>query len=241
MFPVDENGIPGAMGDDRYFDGGDSAAIVGTVWACGGRTVSLGKFIGDMGNPVRHPDATKWYGKRNRFSRDQLIPMICAGIKLGQNPYIDFLYNDHKERWLLTAWNSVPNFTMDDTDTKFPDPCGPEIWALWIRYKKPWWAHAVLWLLDVYTLLGAIQWRLFPKNQLTRNHMLVSLAMRDNLPTVTGWLVNKINNWENLIALWTEHCYRSYEYDTSELFWRAVCRNTKDEYVITEQVYATRK
>lgn len=240
MFPVDENGIPGTMGDDRYFDGGDSAAIAGTIWALGGVTCFPEKFISTKRFvPVRHPDSTKWYGKTDRFSRDQLIPMLCCGIA-AKSIALELLFLAHRRRWFLTSWNTKQNHVMDGP-SKFPDICGPEIWALWIRYKWPnaWWARVILNFLDIQTLLGAIQWRLFPPSQLTRNHMLVSLAIRDTAPTLLGWLVNKINDWTDLIAMWKEHCYRSYEYDTSELF-TAVLLKLEARVLIEEQVFKTR-
>lgn len=241
MYPVDENGIPGAMGDDRFFDGGDSAAIVGTIEACGGETVGLDNFITNFG-PVRHPDSSKWYGKLNRFSRDQLIPLICAGIYNGKYAAIDYLCRMHKRKWFMTAWNRVPNYVMDEEYTKFPDICGPEVWALWIRYKYPQSrvANFSLQFLDVQTFIGAVQWRLLPKNQLTRNHMLVSLVLRDCQPTIFGWLVWKINDWAKLIGLWSEHCRVSYEYDTTEYFQYALNEFQGPKPMVFDQVYKTR-
>lgn len=234
MYPVDENGIPGTMGDDRYYDGGDSAAICGTLWALGRRIIGLNEFTG-WNAPVRHPDHTKWYGKEDRFSRDQLIPMICAGIAAFQHPKIDCIFTWHKSKWFLTAWNTVGNF--DDGKPQWPDITGPEIWSLWIRYKKPWWGYPLLYVFDIQTFIGAIQWRWFPKNQLCRNHMLVSLAMK-TWPTVWSWLVNKINDWHALTAVWGEHCFRAYEYDTSDWFSYAVFGGEKP--VVEEQKYKTR-
>lgn len=241
MYPVDENGIPGAMGDDRFFDGGDSAAIVGTLICLGADPMPLSNFIGS-GAPIRHPDVTKWYGQTNRFSRDQLIPLICIGPMLGKIRLDDFfaleqIFHWHKAKWFLTAWNTKPNFVMDGP-TKFPDICGPEVWALWIRYAKPWWGYPLLYLLDIQTFIGAIQWRWFPKNQLCRNHMLVSLAMK-TWPTVWSWLVNKINDWDALIKMWREHCYRAYEYNTADFFFRAAI-DPEWKFKIEEQIYKTK-
>lgn len=242
MYPVDENGIPGTMGDDRFFDGGDSCAIAGTIEALGGSVgnalqwVLPEKFISkDTLTPIRHPDKTKWYGQPNRFSRDQLIPFICWCIP-HRSIALELTFCAHAKRGFLTAWNTVGN--GDNGKPQWPDITGPEVWALWIRYKRPWWGYPLLYVFDIQTFIGSLQWRWFPKNQLCRNHMLVSLAMK-TWPTPWTWLVNKINDWPALASIWREHCYRAYEYDTSDWFEYAVYGG--DKPVTEEQVYKTKE
>src|SRR6185369_6729494 len=77
----DENGYPGTIDWKGEYDGGDTAAILGTL-----RTLypieiplyDIPSFASSI--PARHPDLNKWYGQPDRFSRDQLIPAICGII-----------------------------------------------------------------------------------------------------------------------------------------------------------------
>lgn len=230
---VDEAGLPGAIGDDGKFDGGDTASILGNIIALTEDPNERLRFqlmlpysvIGKHA-PRRHPDQSRWYGQEDRFSRDQLIPIICAGIRLGTNTAVEIIFNWHRGRYFLTAWNTRKNGAFDVPD-KTPDPTGPEIWALWLRYKRPWWARLVLWLLDMETLVGSVIWRWFKNkrhpsgrydNRLTRNHMLVSITARKYMPTVTSRLAYWLNDWPNLWNRWKDHCVAVNEYDTYTLF-----------------------
>lgn len=221
----DENGYPGTIQEDGTYDGGDTAAIMGTVNYFDYQEIVLSPpFDIDHGFiPIRHPDRSKWYGQPDRYSRDQLIPSLCTAIKYPgwQSSYM--LYAAHKRRLFLTTWNTKGNGKMD-MPWKFPDICGPEIWALWIRHKKPWWAHLVLNVLDLQTLIGAIQWRWFtPKtNQITRNHMLVSLVIKTYSPTMVGRLVYWINDWQDLTDRWKACNEATGEYPTWQYFKDAV-------------------
>lgn len=213
----DENGYPGTIQADGSYDGGDTAAIIGTIRALVpymyNITCPMAQCI-----PIRHPDSTKWYGQKDRFSRDQLLAVLCGD--LNQDDYnVPFIYESHKRKYFLTAWNTKGNGQMDMLD-KFPDICGPEVWALWIRIMSPWWSRVLLPLLDIQTLIGAIQWRWFTPatNRVTRNHMLVCLATRSNSPTVTSRLACWINDWQDLVNRWEAHCEAVGEYPTAELF-----------------------
>lgn len=218
----DENNQPGTIQADGSYDGGDTAAIIGTIKALSpvneALLVPLPPWNIWSAVPLRHPDITKWYGQPDRFSRDQLIPNLCAQIRLGEASLYR-LYGAHKRKYFLTAWNTKGNGQID-MPNKFPDICGPEVWALWIRILKPWWAVLALWLLDVQTLIGAFQWRWFTPatNRVTRNHMLVCIATRDNSPTVTSKLANAVNDWPDLVSRWEAHCAATGEYPTAYLF-----------------------
>lgn len=214
----DENGYPGTIQADGSYDGGDTAAIIGTIRALSDNFYPKMLPMLNLYYPLRHPDSTKWYGQKNRFSRDQLISTLCGD--LNQHDFnTPFLYYSHKHKYFLTSWNTKGNGQMDMPD-KFPDICGPEVWALWIRILKPWWGRLLLPLLDVQTLIGAIQWRWFTPatNRVTRNHMLVCLATRSNSPTATSRLACWINNWQDLVNRWEAHCEAVGEYPTAELF-----------------------
>lgn len=213
---IDEHGLPGTEGDNAEFDGGDTAAILGTIGALSDQSPDLMPILG-VNAPVRHPDTTKWYGQEDRFSRDQLIPIICAGVHSGAWP-VNTIYRWHRRRWFLTAWNTRGNGALD-MPKKFPDITGPEVWALWIRFKRPWWARLILCFLDLETMIGSIVWRFQPKsNRLTRNHMLVCITGMRTLPGITMRLANWINDWDDLIGRWKLHCVKGLEYDTAELF-----------------------
>lgn len=216
---TDENGYPGTIDYRGNYDGGDTAAIIGTLMAL--EADYIGPGIPGIPIPTRHVDDTKWYGQSDRFSRDQLIPCICGIINEHNDTFkpTHWLYIQHKKKYFLTAWNTKGNGAMD-MPTKFPDICGPEVWALWLRYRQPWWARAVLWLLDVQTLIGAIQWRWFTSetNQVTRNHMLVSITCKRVMPTITSRLANYINDYKDLTDRWQKCNEVVGEYPTWQLF-----------------------
>lgn len=220
MKPLDPQGFPGSIGEKGEFDGGDTAAILGTLWFFEQDiNVQFPFSHGETPIPLRHPDTTKWYGQPDRFSRDQLIPVLCSLIKT--DTCIPALETAAKRRFYLTAWNTKKNGSMDAPD-KFPDITGPEVWSLWIRYKRPWWARLVLWALDIEHLIGALDWRFRRKDRVCRNHMLVSLMTKKYMPTLVSRLAYSINNWPDLLDRWEGHCRDTREYDTSEMFRKAV-------------------
>lgn len=212
----DQDGLPGTIGDDGKFDGGDTAAILGTLRFFQNRTYPslIWDYRTDV--PLRHPDGSRWYGQPDRFSRDQMISILC-GMLGSFSIFQHKLYRAHKRRWFLTAWNIRKNGVMD-TPKKFPDITGPTVWALWLRLRGPRWAPLVLWLLDLEMLLSALHWRYLRKDRVTRNHMLVSLASVKYSPTWVSRLVDRINRWPDLIERWRLHCEIVGEYPTAYLF-----------------------
>ncbi len=233
MKAVDELGLPGTIDNvTGRFDGGDTASILGNVIALANSPMELERgrimLIKILGKhaPVRHPDKTKWYGQEDRFSRDQLIPVICAGINLKRSTTVDVIFNWHKARKFLTAWNTKKNGAMDVPD-KRPDITGPEIWALWIRYKRPDWAKWVLWILDLETLVGSMLWRWWQPstNRLTRNHMLICITGMRRDPSFIMRMAYALNDWPDLWNRWRGHCQAVGEFDTYSLFNDAINKN----------------
>lgn len=219
---IDQNGFPGTRQADNTLDMGDSAAIYFNVAALSINLPELSDkyFDGIHDAPVRHPDSAKWWGQPDRFSRDQLIPILCyAAIRQVKNDFIQKIYVSHKKRYLLLAWNTKRNGAIDVPD-KFPDITGPEILGLWLRVHQPFGCSLVLPLLDLETLVNAILWRWFQPvtNRVTRNHLLVASTQRKVLPTFVSKLADKINNYNDLIKRWNDHCLAVGEYPTAELF-----------------------
>lgn len=216
---VDEHGYPGTRQADGSFDGGDTAAIIGTMEAFLGAGVLKVRLPYNAGVPVRHPDTNKWYSEPDRFSRDQLIPNICSEIRDSFRPRYSKLFKAHQRRWFCTAWNTRGNGAFDKPK-KTPDICGPSVWALWLRYRRPWWSRAVLGLLDLETLAGAINWRYLQPatNRVTRNHMLIVMFSYMYQPTLASMLAFKLANWSDLVAKWGAHCEAVGEYQTAYLF-----------------------
>ncbi|MDH4163343.1 MAG: hypothetical protein OEW15_11740 [Nitrospirota bacterium] len=222
---LDEKGYPGCRQDDGSWDGGDTAAILGTIMALSpALTELIVKPLPEAcpydvvyHQPLRHPDRKKWYGLPHRYSRDQLIAMLCGAMMAGVA--LDNVFRAHRERWFVTAWNTRKNGVVE-TPWKFPDICGPEVWALWIRFYKPWWGWFVLTFLDVETLVGAITWRWFqPKtNQICRNHMLVSFVMRRRQPSLLTPFIQAINDYPEMIARWRASNEATGEFPTADLF-----------------------
>lgn len=220
---LDENGYPGTRQAEGSWDGGDTAAIIGTVQALA-PNISGVLFPFDFpwneaaNAPLRHPDTYKWYGQPDRFSRDQLIPAMCAQLTTAYRALsVSKLYSSHKTKLFLTAWNTKGNGAMEMPE-KFPDITGPEIWALWLRVLKPWWARLILPFLDIETLINSLLWRFSRKDNVCRNHMLVCLMIQKYSPTITGWLAYKILNWSDLLQRWQNHCEIVGEYPTHQLF-----------------------
>jgi hypothetical protein len=214
----DYNGYPGTIQDDGSFDGGDTAAILGTLWFFGEAHDFTVPWDFDASLPVRHTDKSKWYGQPDRFSRDQLVAVLCGLLENNSSPFaIQKLFRRHRKRHFLTAWNTRRNGIMDAPE-KTPDFTGPEVWALWLRIYKPWWMRIVLCFLDLETLASAVHWRWFRRDRVTRNHMLVSLASKKHSPTLVSRLANRINNWPDLIQRWEDHCRAVGEYPTAALF-----------------------
>lgn len=224
---LDERGYPGCHQYDGSWDGGDTAAILGTIMALSPTLSALiieplpeaCPFDIFYQQPLRHPDKTKWYGLPNRYSRDQLIAMLCGAAMSGLP--LDRLFAAHRKRWFLTAWNTLQN---DGSKKSWPaslgDICGPEVWALWIRYHAPWWGRLALSFLDIQTLVGAVQWRWFTprENQICRNHMLVSIVMARRQPSLLTPLILAINAWPDLVARWRASNEATGEFPTADLF-----------------------
>lgn len=231
---LDPNGYPGCrQTGDGTWDGGDTAAIMGTIMACSPEVTAqvIDRLKTDCPfdyvyyQPLRHPDTLVWYGQPNRYSRDQLTAMLCGLILSKRTCHSMFL--SHRRRWFLTAWNSVEN---DGSKKSWPaslgDICGPEVWALWIRYFNPWWGFLFLWFFDIQTLIGAITWRWFTPQtmQLTRNQMLVTLTMIQRRPSITTIVVRKLTDWTAWIELWRLSNLATGEFPSADLFTEAVKR-----------------
>lgn len=176
----------------KEMDGGDSAAIVGSLLALDPKAewsrLVPKLFPQDLSTPVRHPNRSKWYGMPNRFTRDQMIPLLCAFIQCRHKSHglwIDChqeavtLFKMHKAKWFLRAWNLYVNARYDTKEEQQikdpgtiwvephnrPDVTGPEIWSLWIRlwrHDMPWHRRWIAWIilniLDLETLGGSIVW-----------------------------------------------------------------------------------
>ncbi len=224
---VDADGWPGTRQADGSYDGGDTAAIVGTIRALDPFDL-MGFALPEellmdypTGNPIRHPDPTKWYSHPDRFSRDQLVATLCGNIAVGSHP--DWLYTAHAKRYFLTTWNTKGNGAIDMPD-KFPDVCGPEVWALWLRACAPRFITPLLTVLDLETLVNSLIWRFWRKDNVCRNHMLVCLITQEHYPTVTSRLAYRILNWTDLLQRWENHCKIVGEYPTGWLFRGAQAR-----------------
>lgn len=236
MSDVDERGYPGTHQSDGSFDGGDTAAIIGNMITLGQAEIFPMKLrlmramlIRPGWGLVRHPDPTKWYGKPDRFSRDQLIPILCSFVGEIPTAEVRTVFSMHKKNKFLWAWNTRKNGVMD-APLKTPDFTGPEIWALWYRVRSgPWWLRILLPILDLETLVGSIIWRWrtlneyhkpvqYKENRVCRNHMLICLT---GLKKNTTWIMRLavwLNDWRDLIDRHRAHCQAVGEYQTAELF-----------------------
>lgn len=224
---VDVFGLPVTKGGD----GGDSCAEAGTVMALSPYQVNLSLYY-VQGHLVRHPDASRWYGRPDRFSRDQLVALLSGLVMTsGFSLLKEQVYNEHKKKWFLTTWNKRHNYTYDSAEEqlrmaphdnfrpeeKKPDFCGPETWALWLRVFPRWWKWPFLCLLDLETFLGSISWW-FRKSRVTRNHLLAVYVSTKVYPTPTSWLARLICPTNELIERWRAHCEATEAVQTAPLF-----------------------
>lgn len=230
MNNIDERGYPGTEGDTGEFDGGDTAAIIGNLIALGADEIfplklrTMRTMLIQPEGLLRHPDRTKWWGKPDRFSRDQLIPILASFAGDNQPPDLQKIFRMHRRKWFCFAWNTKKNGVLD-APGKMPDLTGPEVWALWIRVMDgPWFLKLLLPILDLETLLGSITWRWFQPvtNRVCRNHMLVCIIGQKFIPTITMRLAYWMNNWPDLIDRWWSHTHAVKEYPTAILFDKAV-------------------
>lgn len=220
MNQLDNIGLPGTRQTDGSLDMGDSAAIFFNVAALSTEEIyKIIHYFDDANEvPVRHPDKSKWWGQPDRFSRDQLIPILCWSALKGreQNLFLRKVFKAHLKHLLLYAWNSKGNGDMD-MPSKAPDITFLEIAGLWLRIFKPVGYEAILWICDIETLIGSISWK-FRSDRVTRNHMLVSITQRDVSPTWVSKISYKINDWKDLVSRWKAHTEAVGEYPTADLF-----------------------
>jgi hypothetical protein len=224
----------------KNLDGGDTCSRHFTALYCMPHTAeevaNALKFLQKNNIPVRHPNTNCWYGRTNTTSRDQLIPYLCftatpnkANHGLVRSSFLK-LAAQHAKRLFLFAWNTKRNFryptleehlaksTPDvpfDYSSKFPDICGPNIWAIYLRgfmhYSLPKVArlalYPVLCVLDMYELLSVVYLQLQkvigkhigPTSQPNtidhdqQNATLCNHYSAHNYPTPVSWLSWKMH------------------------------------------------
>lgn len=157
-------------------------------------------FSGAM--PVRGPKEG-WVSQPDRFSRDQLIPLlIFLCYNPAYKPYLNKLAKAHAKRGFLFAWNSRKNGTIA-APWKLPDITGPNIWATWLRAYWPPMLWPVIWpilcILDFYMLLNVVfalvQAQIGKIEHDTQNMTLMAHFSANRLPTPLSWLTWLI--WAN--------------------------------------------
>lgn len=171
-------------------DGGDSCSRHMTALYCLPHdTADIRTALDQLqvnGIPIRHPDADKWYSSTNRTSRDQLIPYLCfvatpnhASPHRVRNAFYA-LVAQHAKRLFVLTWNTKRNWqypTLEEHtakstpdvvwnyDSKLPDICFANVWAIYLR---GWLNHSnyaflllpliypMLHLLDLYALASVL-------------------------------------------------------------------------------------
>lgn len=133
--------------------------------------------------------ASKWYADFDRTSRDQLIPLVIWLGLFKKKRALRAVFFDHLRRGLLFAYNTRRNFqyaTPEETAAKnppgggvvwnygwkIPDLTGPEFWALYIRGFASYWLFPLLYLFDIFPMLGAIVIRFKTREDDVINHAL---------------------------------------------------------------------
>lgn len=222
----------------RDMDGGDTAAILGTILASRMQGYEsdfdqLDLLMG-LNTPLRHPDSEMWYGRPWRFSRDQLIPLLAVCVVHGRRVkrLRRYLLKKHAMMGFCFAWNSRHNYMYDSEHEqqvmgnpvdgyrpgwKLPDLTGPEVWGLWIRCYGGFGfiGRLVLTILDIENLINTLLWNHFRQDRISRNHLITTLVAAEFYPTPVSILSAKILNWNDLLFRWWNHCEDSQESNTA--------------------------
>lgn len=165
---------------------------------------------------VRHPDPKMWYSDVNRFSRDQMRPLLYfLGLQIkhmGIKAHRRNLFKQHLKHLLLFTWNTKRNFQYESPEehalkstkdvkhnwrSKLPDFTGPEVWATWIRVLRLRVLWPLLLVLDLELLLSScvkqMMFRLLGQlKHDQRNHALGVHFANSNMPTPVSWLAKLI-------------------------------------------------
>lgn len=201
-------------------DGGDSCANHATLGMLNDRHMTAYLIHMNMYNPRRHPDRSRWYGLDDRFSRDQLIPLIICLAYKNFPRTLKALFKTHlKKGWLLFAWNTKRNYQYPTFEEhrdaknaghigkeiewkykwKVPDVTAFEVWAIYIRAFQIWYLYPLLYLFDLETLIGTVV-KNYSKSNIHRNHIMVLYYGMKRYDTLLMKLARKIYDKEKARA-----------------------------------------
>jgi len=82
------------------------------------------------GEWVRHPDASKWYGKPGIMSRDNMTTQLCTMAYAGHKAELQQVYNMLKSRAFF-FWNTRK--IGENDGWKVPDVMSPELFGVFAR------------------------------------------------------------------------------------------------------------
>lgn len=179
--------------------------------------------------PVRSPDSSKWCGRRNRCSRDQLTPYLCYVAAYDHKYFYSVLIAMAKHGFLL-ANNSVRNFVYEDEQEhalkatkdvawrpnwKLPDLLFADIWQIWARgliLRNGIWniLRPILWLGDLQNFLAVLPYVFKPRVGVTdeRNLGLKVHFATHFVPTllskITYRLYKQTKPQEAFTKFWTQ-------------------------------------
>lgn len=215
---------------------GDAAAWTGPAIYLGKnvlRKVSFEDFFSvGFGAYVRHPFAARtdngfgayyknpWDGC---ISRDQLTGILLATI--GEKNYLGGLkIVIHHLAWLMLFTYNTRSNGKDPSMTpwKWPDPTGPDIWAMEIRAMGPW-AAIPLWPLlcvfDLHTLVNGIFDR-FSKNDDVISFAAKYMTTLYNYPTITSLFVYLVVDRKSMLKRLKEYwCGWRSQPEMYQLYW----------------------
>jgi len=220
-------------------DGGDTSRNMGMYWlgACAIEELSISEYTAKYAHPGilfeeadldfeklqrsdgrmrRHPDIDKWYGAWDRFSRDQMIPVLAAYAALGLKQRAWKFFKDHlKNGWLLFSTNTKHNYmyptlkehlaksTPDvqwNYSDKMPDLTVWDVWALYIRCFQSWYLWPLLVVFDGFTVIDAIIHRYLSDSKHVEKFVSILVVGDLVMPTPTMRLAHKITSADNIIS-----------------------------------------
>jgi len=157
-------------------------------------------------------------------SRDQITNALALAIQSGRKDIMLRIIKHSSKRLFLTTYNTIlngrnPNETKlslskffsnpnNENYYKFPDPTGPDIWAMMIRGLGVWayLLYPLLFLFDFHMVLNALYNNYLDKENDDQINQVTKLVVGlEYVPTPFSWLAWKISDKSLLLEQLTRY------------------------------------
>lgn len=201
----DQYGMIGQIQADGTVEGGDALCFncnLSFYW----RPIDFTFFRVGFGAYVRHPDpenTNEGFGAYYKhpwdgcISRDQATPLIGCLIKYRHKKlFLEYLV--HHGAWLFSfMYNTRKNGQQPNkTKWKWPDPTGPDIWAMEIRglmhfFWPLWILYPLLVIMDLHLLINTLYVNRKEDDDI-QAFMIKFLIAQEYFPTPLSYLAAKL-------------------------------------------------